>query len=201
MPTAGEERFCHQCTSQLSLGVLYYNNPKLLTRQLAGWSKWPQAIWSKFEFIVVDHCSEPQKAAKQVAANLYMVLAAKKLDEPPPPVRILQILPPTRAWNIAHWWRSKSSDAHRERLLGHVPSWTQTMRCPPLPLASAVLSVRRESGVLSFMAAREAALGGGGGSGGPDEPASDGARPRTPPPRRPRAPEPRHKRQEPCAYR
>ena len=88
---------CHRCSSSVvSFGLLYYNAPDLLQMHLTRWAKWPHSLSGKFDFIVVDDCSSLPNAATRVVARVYNQLDAV----PPPPIRVLQILPPKRAWNI-----------------------------------------------------------------------------------------------------
>jgi hypothetical protein len=41
-------------TARIALCVTYYNNPRMLARQLHEWSKYPEHVREAFEFVIVD---------------------------------------------------------------------------------------------------------------------------------------------------
>ncbi len=93
LPEASSGAGCASCNDRrVTLGLLYFDEPEVLRSQLANWATWPPAVQRRFDFVVVDDCSQRQRSAAGVLSH--------SLIDGMPDVRVLTILPPKRAWNI-----------------------------------------------------------------------------------------------------
>ena len=55
---------CSKCvTHKITIGLLYYNEPKLLRKTLQGWYSWDIKLRNLIDFVIVDDTSDAESAA------------------------------------------------------------------------------------------------------------------------------------------